>query len=150
MTLREFDLGYARLVGYFGTKENSTRYDTWFDKLKSIPNTAWEKAVDQIIEGEPRFPTIRIIKSIAYGLQTEAERGEARDPDLLPEKVEMNKELFPLFMKYLRKETPLEDWILQMKYYAKKYGLTEKMRPGMEDLEHYLETGELIVNSREL
>ena len=132
MDAHTFDVGYRRLKGYYSQKDNQEKYDIWWKKRHGLSGPAYEKAVDLWIEGEKFFPTLGQLKAMMYRSMTPEEAGhiDGDDPVLSESEVALNKDLFPLFNKYLRGGTSKKEWRQQVRYFAEKHGLWDKMMKG--------------------
>ncbi len=128
MDRHEFDKGYSRLFSYYQAKENPARTQVWFDKLRHAQVRPFLEAVDMWITAERFFPTLGQITSLTYKCRSPQEQGEVdQDLKLSPEEEALNRDLFPLFNRYLARKTSRDEWVAQMKYFAEKHGLLDKM-----------------------
>lgn len=127
MNAREFDLGYTRLSKYFAQKENSTRYDQWYDRLRLIPGPIWEKAVEDLIDGERTFPTLGSAKAACRANGYHPDLQASEDPDLLPEDRALGSELIPFLIGFARHETSLSDFQGQLCFLAQKHKVHGRM-----------------------
>lgn len=136
MNKHEFDNGYSQLFSYYQSKNNTAKYDVWWQKLRSFPPSAFLAAVDQWIEGERYFPTLVQIKATTFRCMTPAEMGVIHpDFEISENEQRLNMDLFPLFTKYLNGKTSLEDWKLQMQYFADIHGVGDAVRVSID---HYM------------
>ena len=134
MDKREYDIGYTRLTHYFLAKDNVTRYEEWWGKLKRYPNRAYEVAVDRVIEGERFFPTLSVLRLAINGAMTPEEKAPAGSlGDVSPAEESLGAQLAPLFQRYLKGLTTKEDWISQMRWFAKQNGLGRQMEDSITD-----------------
>lgn len=143
MDKRTFDIGYTRLETFFGSKENLTRYEVFWERVKTLPEHAWKAAVDQWIDGELRFPTITQIKARVYANLTHEERmGQNSEPPIPESHVELGRKLAPLFGEYLMGRRPLSEWVMQMRYFAKQAGLEHEVESAIREqrLEELIES----------
>ena len=135
MNKHEYDLGYSSLETYYQAKVNSARYDLWWDKMKSLPARAFNKAIDRWIEESRFFPTLGQIKRMAYEFRTPEEIRGSRDQvnNVSESEIALGKDLFPLFIGYVNGDTSREEWDGQMIYFAEKHGHGEAMKRSIHE-----------------
>ena len=133
MEQHTFDVGYRRLKAYYQQTDNEDKYNFWMAKLQPLPGAAYQKAVDLWLEGEKFPPTLSQLKAMIYNCRTPEEIGVAKEDEPLTEaEIALNKDLFPLFNKYLNGQTGKREWRQQVRYFTEKHGLWETMMEGQE------------------